>query len=99
MPTYEYKREDGTVFECIQSIKDDPLTECPETGQKVKRLISGGSGTIIQGWSPDKERKKKEWIEKNPGGTTLPEYQKQIDENTQKAREMKENAKPNITEL
>ena len=36
MPTYEYKREDGTTFEIKQSINDDALETCPETGQKVK---------------------------------------------------------------
>lgn len=88
-PTYEYKREDGTKFERVEGINDDPLERCPETGQKVRRLISGGGTPIIRGWSPDKERKKKEWIQNNPGGTTLPEYKKKIDENTEKAREQK----------
>ncbi|MFO7847134.1 MAG: FmdB family zinc ribbon protein [Balneolaceae bacterium] len=49
MPTYEYKREDGTVFEVFQSMSEDPLTECPTTGQPVKRLISGGSGLVFKG--------------------------------------------------
>ena len=49
MPTYEYKREDGTVFEITQSINDDPLTVCPETGQPVKRIISGGGGVVYKG--------------------------------------------------
>jgi putative FmdB family regulatory protein len=49
MPTYEYKREDGTVFEIEQRITDSPLTECPTTGQKVKRLISGGAGLVFKG--------------------------------------------------
>jgi putative FmdB family regulatory protein len=49
MPTYEYKREDGTVFEIEQRITDRPLTECPTTGQKVKRLISGGAGLVFKG--------------------------------------------------
>jgi len=49
MPTYEYKREDGTVFEIEQRITDKPLTECPTTGQKVKRLISGGAGLVFKG--------------------------------------------------
>ncbi|MCB0343894.1 MAG: hypothetical protein KDD66_02190 [Bdellovibrionales bacterium] len=40
MPTYEYEREDGTRFEIKQKITDDPLEVCPETGQKVKRLLS-----------------------------------------------------------
>ncbi len=40
MPTYEYEREDGTRFEIKQKITDDPLEVCPDTGQKVKRLLS-----------------------------------------------------------
>lgn len=49
MPTYEYKREDGTVFEVMQSMSDEPLKICPETGQKVKRIISGGGGVVYKG--------------------------------------------------
>lgn len=49
MPTYEYKREDGTTFEVRQSINDEPLTKCPDTGQKVKRIISGGGGVVYKG--------------------------------------------------
>lgn len=49
MPTYEYKREDGTVFEMLQSMNDAPLTHCPTTGQQVKRLISGGGGVVYKG--------------------------------------------------
>ena len=49
MPTYVYRREDGTKFEIKQSIKDDPLTECPETGQPVTRIISGSAGLIFKG--------------------------------------------------
>ena len=87
MPVYEYKREDGTVFEHFQLMDEEPLKVCPETGQSVKRLISGGAQINIKGWSPDKQRRKEEWREKNPYGTTLPEYQKRIDENTEKALE------------
>ncbi|HLR32498.1 MAG TPA: FmdB family zinc ribbon protein [Fodinibius sp.] len=49
MPTYEYKREDGSIFEIKQSINDDVLETCPETGQKVKRIISGGGGVVYKG--------------------------------------------------
>jgi len=49
MPTYEYKREDGSVFELRQSIKENPLETCPETGQRVKRMISGGGGVVYKG--------------------------------------------------
>jgi putative FmdB family regulatory protein len=49
MPTYEYKREDGTTFDIKQKMSDKPLTTCPETGQKVKRVISGGGGVVYKG--------------------------------------------------
>lgn len=49
MPTYEYRREDGTTFEVFQKITDDPLEECPETGQPVERVISGGQRPIFKG--------------------------------------------------
>lgn len=49
MPTYEYKREDGTVFEVFQNMNDNALTSCPETGQPVKRMISGGGGVVYKG--------------------------------------------------
>jgi len=49
MPTYEYKREDGTTFEITQGINDDRLTTCPQTGQSVKRIISGGGGVVYKG--------------------------------------------------
>jgi putative FmdB family regulatory protein len=47
MPTYEYRREDGTTFTVQQSISADALKECPETGQSVERLISGGGGVLV----------------------------------------------------
>lgn len=49
MPTYVYKREDGTTFEIEQRITADALDVCPETGQKVKRVITGGTGLIFKG--------------------------------------------------
>lgn len=49
MPTYVYKREDGTTFEIMQRITEDPLTVCPWTGQKVTRVIGGGAGLIFKG--------------------------------------------------
>ena len=49
MPTYVYRREDGTLFEVFQKITEDPLTEDPETGQPVQRVISGGAGLQFKG--------------------------------------------------
>lgn len=48
MPKYRYKREDGTTFTIQQSIDSDPLKECPETGQDVRRIITGGLGTVYK---------------------------------------------------
>ena len=49
MPTYVYRREDGTTFEIEQRITEDALTACPTTGQPVERVITGGSGLIFKG--------------------------------------------------
>ena len=49
MPTYAYRREDGTKFEIQQRITDDPLETCPETGQDVERIITGSAGLIFKG--------------------------------------------------
>lgn len=52
MPTYTYRRDDGTTFETQQKITEDPLEECPETGQPVERIITGRPG-VITGSSGD----------------------------------------------
>ncbi|GAB5519383.1 MAG: hypothetical protein RhofKO_16340 [Rhodothermales bacterium] len=49
MPTYVYKREDGTRFEIQQRITEDALETCPTTGQKVTRVITGSAGLIFKG--------------------------------------------------
>jgi putative FmdB family regulatory protein len=49
MPTYTYRREDGSTFEVQQRITEDPLEECPETGQDVERIITGNAGIIFKG--------------------------------------------------
>ena len=36
-------------FEVKQSMNDAPLTLDPETGQRVRRVISGGMGVIVAG--------------------------------------------------
>lgn len=49
MPTYEYRREDGTTFKTKQRITEDSLEECPDTGQAVERIITGQPGVILDG--------------------------------------------------
>jgi len=48
MPTYTYQREDGTTFEREQPITEDPLEECPETGQDVKRIVTDSPGIVYK---------------------------------------------------
>ncbi|MDQ6810093.1 MAG: zinc ribbon domain-containing protein [Verrucomicrobiota bacterium] len=55
MPTYVYETTDMSKpirrFELKQSMKDEPLTADPETGEPVKRVISGGYGVKVTGSS------------------------------------------------
>jgi putative FmdB family regulatory protein len=39
MPIYEYRRQDGSTFEVLQSFTEDPLTTDPETGGPVQRVF------------------------------------------------------------
>ena len=39
MPIYEYKCRKGHVFETVQSMSDDPLSECQECGAPVERVF------------------------------------------------------------
>lgn len=49
MPTYVYRRPDGSTFEVTQKISEDPLSVDPATGQPVERVISGGHTTVLRG--------------------------------------------------
>lgn len=39
MPIYEYKCEQGHVFDTMQKMADDPLTSCIECGASVRKLM------------------------------------------------------------
>ena len=39
MPIYEYKCENGHVFDVIQKMADEPLTECQECGAPAVRVL------------------------------------------------------------
>jgi putative FmdB family regulatory protein len=58
MPTYEYSCEKcGKTFETFQSMRDEPIRECPKElcrqkkwgHGKVKRLLGTGAGLIFKG--------------------------------------------------
>lgn len=74
MPRYEYEHLDGEpedcllVVEVIQSMTDDPLTECPACGRKVRRIISRVAGHISrEGQAYLKERGFKRLIKRDTG--------------------------------
>ncbi len=67
MPVYEYEcLQCDKIIEMQQKISDDKLSSCPECGHDVKKLISRssfhlkGSGWYSDGYSNDKEKKKKD---------------------------------------
>ena len=39
VPIYEYKCENGHVFDVIQKMTDEPLTECQECGAPAVRVL------------------------------------------------------------
>src|SRR6185436_16853848 len=51
MPTYEYEcTKCGHAFEQFQSMRDEPLKQCPQCKKKgLKRLVGGGAGLIFKG--------------------------------------------------
>jgi len=50
LPTYDYKcLKCDKRFEIFQSMKDEPLKNCPDCGGEIKRLIGSGAGTIFKG--------------------------------------------------
>lgn len=43
MPTYVYRRPDGSTFEARQSINEPALERCPETDAPVRRVVQAAS--------------------------------------------------------
>ena len=39
MPIYEYKCDNGHVFDVIQRMSDEPLTACQECGAHAERVL------------------------------------------------------------
>lgn len=40
MPIYEYRCENGHVFDAIQKMTDEPLTKCEECGAPAARVLT-----------------------------------------------------------
>ena len=50
MPAYDYFcKKCQNTFEYFQSMSDSALEKCPKCNNKLRRLISGGSGLIFKG--------------------------------------------------
>ena len=56
MATYLYETTDPKKpvrqFEFQQSMKDEPLAKHPETGEAIRRVITGGFGYVSAGNAP-----------------------------------------------
>ncbi len=77
MPIYEYKCENGHVFDIMQRISEDSLEECVECGAPVKKVLHPvgisfkGSGFYSTDYS--KGGKKTETATKNGNSETKTE--------------------------
>lgn len=77
MPIYEYKCENGHVFDIMQKISEDSLQECVECGAPVRKVLHPvgisfkGSGFYSTDYS--KGGKKAEAASKNGGTETKTE--------------------------
>ena len=50
MPFYDYECDScGHTFEELQSIKADPLTDCPECSEPTLRRLFGVPGLVFKG--------------------------------------------------
>jgi putative FmdB family regulatory protein len=52
MPNYDYYCEScGLKFERQQTMSEAAITQCPNCGASVQRLVTGGAGFIMKGTS------------------------------------------------
>jgi putative FmdB family regulatory protein len=74
MPIYEYKCENGHVFDVMQKMSDEPLSECQECGAPAERVLHPvavhfkGSGFYNTDYG-----KKKKGVAGNGGGESASE--------------------------
>lgn len=70
MPTYEYECESCLHrFEAVQKMSDAPLAECPECGEKIRRVLSANIGIAFRGsgfYATDAKKAKEKKDEPKP---------------------------------
>ena len=71
MPTYEYVcKSCGHLFEIVQSMRDEPLTECPECGGELRKVFAPPAiafkGSGFYATDHGKKSKPSETSEKKP---------------------------------
>ena len=90
MPTYEYRCDScDYYFERFQSIKDDPVKECPKCGEPVRKLFSTGAGLIFKGsgfYITDYKNKKSSAPSNNNGNGTHSTDEKKTETKTEKPK-------------
>lgn len=65
MPTYEYQCQAcGLRLDRRQAVTEQPLSECPSCGGRLRRLVSGGLGFVFKGHGQTRPGR-------SPGGCSL----------------------------
>jgi putative FmdB family regulatory protein len=73
MPIYEYRCENGHLFEVMQKITDDPVTACETCAAPVQRVFHPiavhfkGSGFYNTDYGTSKRKREQEATAKAPG--------------------------------
>jgi putative FmdB family regulatory protein len=90
MPTYEYRCHKCGIFEIDQSINDKPLTNCPDCGAEIKRVISS-AGIVFKGsgFYVTDQRKDKPKDESKPKASKPAEKPKTENKPAEKPKETK----------
>jgi putative FmdB family regulatory protein len=76
MPIYEYKCENGHVFDIMQKMSEDPLKSCVECGAPVKKVMHPvniafkGSGFYSTDYSSNGKKTEKTESSKNGASET-----------------------------
>jgi len=76
MPTYEYRCHKCGIFEIDQAINEKPITNCPDCGAEVKRVISP-AGIVFKGSGFHVTDYKKDKLHETKPAGKLPEKRKE----------------------